>query len=120
MFILNGRKLREVYHMINFGNIVTLSRDKLLQLMIRYIILSFRWYWQSAKFQPTPFQLHQLLCDPEPELIEDHPGVKVTCRKLTNYNKSYNFSLNGKIGGKLKFLLDAELDGEPIFHIIDL
>ena len=32
MFIPNGGKLREVYHLINFRNIVTLSRDKLSQL----------------------------------------------------------------------------------------
>ena len=67
----------------------------------------YRWYWQSAKYEPTPFQLHQLLTEPEPL----SPGVKINARKLTNYNKSHNFNLNGKIGGKLKALLDVELDG---------
>ena len=54
-----------------------------------------------------PFQLHQLLTEPEPL----SPGVKVNARKLTTYNKTYNFSLDGKIGGKLKMLLDVEVSG---------
>ena len=71
------------------------------------LIFLSRWYWQSAKYEPTPFQLHQLLTQPEPLT----PGVKVNARKLTTYNKAHNFNLNGKIGGKLKTLLDVELEG---------
>ena len=67
----------------------------------------YRWMWQSAKYETTPFQLHQLLTSPDPLTSE----VKVTSRKLTTYNKTYKFDLGGKIGGKLKALLDVEISG---------
>lgn len=68
----------------------------------------FRWYWQSPRYEPTPFKLNELLTDQEALT----PGVKIDARRLTNYNKTYKFTLDGKIGGQLKMLLDAELSGE--------
>jgi len=72
-----------------------------------------RWSWQSPKYEPTPFKLHQLLTVTD-SLEED---VTVNTRKLTMYNKSYKFAVSGKIGAKLKILLDAEMSGSDTVDV---
>lgn len=71
-----------------------------------------RWFWQSAKYEPTPFSLHQLLTDQS-----EFTDVKQSTRELTVYNKTYKFNVDGKIGGKLKILLDAELSGQDTVQV---
>lgn len=66
-----------------------------------------RWFWQTAKYEPTPFKLHQLLTDESP-LESD---VKTVTEEFITYNKVSKFSVKGSIGAKLKDLFDAELDG---------
>ncbi len=72
-----------------------------------------KWFWQSARYEPTPFKLHQLLTTPD---VFDSE-VETTTRKLTTYNKTYTFDVSGKIGSKLARLLDVELSASDNVNV---
>lgn len=72
-----------------------------------------RWFWQSPKYEVTPFKLHQLLTDCS-ELLPEHA---TTTRSLTTYNKTYSYDLDGKLGGKLRALLGAEISASDTVQV---
>ena len=71
-----------------------------------------RWFWQSPKYEVSPFQLHQLLT--KEDKFDD---IKVNSRTLTTYNKTYTFDANGKVGAKLVSVFDLELSGSDTIDI---
>nr|WAH71161.1 GSDMES4 [Branchiostoma belcheri] len=42
-----------------------------------------KWFWQSAKYLPTSFKVHQILTKTE------EIDVAVSCRTLVEYNKTW-------------------------------
>jgi len=70
------------------------------------------WFWQSPKFEVTPFKLNQLLTDEN-----EFESVKTSQRPLTTYNKKNDFDLHGKIGGKLQTLLNAEISASDVVTV---
>lgn len=71
-----------------------------------------RWFWQSAKYEPSPFQLHQLLVSQN--AFDD---VTVSTRKLATYNKTYEFDVKGKTGAKLVSVVDLEVGGSDTISV---
>ena len=66
-----------------------------------------RWVWQSPKYFPTDFMIHNLMVNSD--RWEDQ--IKVERSSLLTYNSSNKFSVHGKIGAKLMKIFEADLQG---------
>ncbi|KAI8488356.1 sensory perception of sound [Branchiostoma belcheri] len=70
-----------------------------------------KWFWQSAKYLPTSFKVHQILTKTE------EIDVAVSCRTLVEYNKTSHFSVKGSVGSKILKEVDLDVSGSGVVAI---
>ncbi|CAH1239331.1 DFNB59 [Branchiostoma lanceolatum] len=70
-----------------------------------------KWFWQSARYLPTSFKIHQILTKTE------EIDVKVDCRTLVEYNKTSHFSVKGSVGSKILKEVDLDVSGSGMVSI---
>eukprot|EP00058_Branchiostoma_floridae_P001881 XP_002587369.1 hypothetical protein BRAFLDRAFT_96254 [Branchiostoma floridae] len=70
-----------------------------------------KWFWQSAKYLPTSFKIHQILTKTE------EIDVNVACRTLVEYNKTSHFSVKGSVGSKIMKEVDLDVSGSGMVSI---
>ena len=71
-----------------------------------------RWFWQSAKYQPTDFKLEDILRE---NVTENIP--RTTCELLPSFKKTHKLAFKGKLGTKLMILWEIEAKKKGTFDL---
>ena len=71
-----------------------------------------RWFWQSPKYEPSTYKLHNILRENVAE-CKDITESEL----LPEYKKTNKFAFTGKLGAKLKHLWELETKTKDSFDL---